>query len=433
VVAWGDSSYGQTNVSASATNVVMLAAGDFHELALRRDGSVVAFGCDCWSPQYPGPIDVPMEATNIIGIAAGSADSLALLPDGNVLLWGFILGDGSRSVPSVATNVLALALGCGAQHATALRRDGSVVDWGNPNLAGTNIPPTVTNVVGVAAGSYHSLAVRADGTVISWGDQGPSSVPSSATNIVAVASGWYQNLGLRSDGTLVAWGQLGAPSYRDATNIIAIACGGNHDLALRADGKVFAWGQNDAGQTVVPPWATNIVAIAGARIDSLALSGEGPPTITSPLANRSILTGKSAYFYATAVGATPLSYQWQFNGTNVPGATRAIFTVPNAQPNQAGAYSVIVSNALGTATSPDALLSVLPKEALIEPASVMINGEQFGFAATGPAGTIWTVQESADLITWADLGRLTNATGTMRFSQHLTNSVQTFYRLHLAP
>jgi len=59
-----------------------------------------------------------------------------------------------------------------------------------------------------------------------------------------------------------------------------------------------------------------------------------------------------------AVGAPPLSYQWQVNGTNIPAATNAGLRFESVQPSDGGAYSVLVSNYLGTAQSLPALLSV---------------------------------------------------------------------------
>src|ERR1035438_2668592 len=44
VIAWGDNSFGQTNVPNNATNVVAIAAGDYHSLALRADGLLLAWG-----------------------------------------------------------------------------------------------------------------------------------------------------------------------------------------------------------------------------------------------------------------------------------------------------------------------------------------------------------------------------------------------------
>ena len=53
-----------------------------------------------------------------------------------------------------------------------------------------------------------------------------------------------------------------------------------------------------------------------------------------------------------------MSYQWCFNGTNIPGATNASLILPNVQTNQAGPYNVIVSNMLGTVISSNAILTV---------------------------------------------------------------------------
>jgi len=64
-----------------------------------------------------------------------------------------------------------------------------------------------------------------------------------------------------------------------------------------------------------------------------------------------------AVFRAAATGARPLSYQWQFNGTNMPGATNQLLVIENAL--YAGNYRVVVSNTLGVATSRDAALALV--------------------------------------------------------------------------
>jgi len=53
----------------------------------------------------------------------------------------------------------------------------------------------------------------------------------------------------------------------------------------------------------------------------------------------------------TATGTAPLNYQWRFNGTNIANATSSSFTRAGAQTNDAGPYSVTVSNTAGVATS----------------------------------------------------------------------------------
>lgn len=351
---------------------------------------------------------------------------------------GVVLGGGTN-VPPDATNFAAVALGTGAQHAFGLRRNGTVLDWdGNSSLSYptynlTNIPPSATNIVSIAAGAYHCLALRADGTVLAWGNNssGQTQIPSSATNVVAIAAGWYHTLVMRADGKLITWGTGYTPPT--ATNIVSFACGGNHSIALGADAKLYAWGESYQGQIAIPAWASNVVAVAGTRGNSLALVGERSPTISSPLVNRSALVGGKAYFYATAVGLWPLHYQWQFNGTDLVGATNQLLTILNVQPEQAGTYSVVVTNVLGTASSPGALLTVIPNESVIISQTVLVTNGQTSFLATSPAGLEWSVQASSNLVDWADLRTLTNTTGTMLFNEPATNASERFYRLRLVP
>ena len=52
----------------------------------------------------------------------------------------------------------------GLAHDLALKRDGTIVAWGDL----TNVPPGLTNVIAVAAGGYHNLALQRDGNVVAW-------------------------------------------------------------------------------------------------------------------------------------------------------------------------------------------------------------------------------------------------------------------------
>jgi hypothetical protein len=64
-------------------------------------------------------------------------------------------------------------------------------------------------------------------------------------------------------------------------------------------------------------------------------------------------------FTVIASGSAPLSYQWQFNSNDLAGATDATLTLTNTQPDQAGSYSVVVTNVAGTAISSNAVLRVI--------------------------------------------------------------------------
>jgi alpha-tubulin suppressor-like RCC1 family protein len=97
--------------------------------------------------------------SNVVSIAAGDTHSVALKSDGTVVVWG---SDqyGQTNVPVGLSNVVAIAKGGNeaANQVLALQADGNLVAWGGSN-AQTNVPAGLTNVVAAAVGSAHSLAL----------------------------------------------------------------------------------------------------------------------------------------------------------------------------------------------------------------------------------------------------------------------------------
>jgi hypothetical protein len=92
------------------------------------------------------------------------------------------------------------------------------------------------------------------------------------------------------------------------------------------------------------------------------------PFIISQPTNQMVGVGTNVSFTVGAVGAPPLSYYWRQNGTPIPGAYAATYTIPSAQlTNSSSQFSCLVSNPLGTALSSNALLIVNP------PAEVTIS------------------------------------------------------------
>ncbi|MBS0579286.1 MAG: hypothetical protein JSR36_08500 [Proteobacteria bacterium] len=85
------------------------------------------------------------------------------------------------------------------------------------------------------------------------------------------------------------------------------------------------------------------------------------PTITTQPSDQSVMAGTAATFTVAATGSTPLSYQWQKGGTAIPGATAATYTTPVTSTSDDGTlFTVLVSNAAGSATSSAATLHVAP-------------------------------------------------------------------------
>ncbi len=136
-------------------------------------------------------------------------------------------------------------------------------------------------------------------------------------------------------------------------------------------------------------------AAGTAASDEALLTVIAPPAITSQPRSQTGVAGTNAMFTVGTGGSPPMSYQWRFNGGNlvdggnVSGAATASLSLSNAQPVQAGTYSVVVSNAVGSATSSNALLTVLAPPVLTRQPANQSVGEganvAFTVAATGTA------------------------------------------------
>ncbi|MFM8471349.1 MAG: LamG-like jellyroll fold domain-containing protein [Limisphaerales bacterium] len=85
-------------------------------------------------------------------------------------------------------------------------------------------------------------------------------------------------------------------------------------------------------------------AFSAAEVALLHASETAAPVITTQPTSASANVGGTATFIVTAAGSNPLSYQWRKDGVPVPGATNASYALFNVQTNQAGSYSVVITN-----------------------------------------------------------------------------------------
>jgi len=83
VAAWGDNAHGQTVVPGGLTNVVAIAGGWWHSLALRGRWHGRRLGSNS-----DGQNQCSGRLTNVVAIAARSSHNLALRADGTVVAWG---------------------------------------------------------------------------------------------------------------------------------------------------------------------------------------------------------------------------------------------------------------------------------------------------------------------------------------------------------
>jgi hypothetical protein len=151
-----------------------------------------------WGRNFYGLTDVPKPNTEFVSIAAGWYHNLGLKADGSIVAWGD--NSGQTNVPSPNTNFVAVA--AGNFHSLGLKGDGSVAAWGCPpfyNYGQCEAPRPNSGFVAVVAGQYHSLALHTDGSIVAWGrnDYGQTDTPDPNTGFVAIAAGGNQSRAIR--------------------------------------------------------------------------------------------------------------------------------------------------------------------------------------------------------------------------------------------
>ena len=126
-------------------------------LTVAGDTSNLSFGMSVRSGAVVGPAGLGI----VVGIAAGEFHSLAIKSDGTVAAWG--KSDGGECTPPVGLSGVS-KIAAGSNYSIALKTDGTLVTW--PSAAITNpirtIPANTTQITGIAAGHFHVLALRSE-------------------------------------------------------------------------------------------------------------------------------------------------------------------------------------------------------------------------------------------------------------------------------
>jgi hypothetical protein len=156
------------------------------------------------------------------------------------------------------------------------------------------------------------------------------------------------------------------------------------------------------------------------------------PTIVSQPEGAAKWVGGNVSFSVDAIGTLPLSYAWQLNGTNLPGATGHTLDIASVQFRNAGVYTVIVSNIAGRVTSSGAVLSVQePVPPRLVGISLRPDGKLELSADCLPGQ--YTVQMSSNLVDWVEAGEFTAPGTTSHLLDINTQSDRWFYRLRWVP
>jgi len=289
------------NELLSKHDIVRVATGGMHVLALTKDNRILSWGVndsgalgrdtseakvktrdvdaddsDSDSEDETGGL-IDLEATPIaisdkhfppdttfVDIAAGDSCSFALTTEGAVYGWGtfrknegimgFQTKDDVAYFPVYIEGMAkATQIACGTNHVFALTTDGHVYAWGNgqQNQLGRRL--TERNL---AEGLFPSKVGFRE--------------KKASHKIVSIASGDYHGFAIADDGNVWAWGvnnfcETGIHDYvgdDDALiltprvvaslvgkNVTAIAAGSHHNIATTKDGQALVWGRCDGSQT----------------------------------------------------------------------------------------------------------------------------------------------------------------------------------------
>ena len=121
------------------------------------------------------------------------------------------------------------------------------------------------------------------------------------------------------------------------------------------------------------------------------------PAITTQPAAQSVVAGSVASFSVSVSGTSPFIYQWKKNGTDISGATSIPYTIATTTMADSGAYSVVVTNSAGKATSTDATLTVTatavtPAITTQPAAQTVTEGQSATFSVTASGTAPFTYQ-----------------------------------------
>jgi alpha-tubulin suppressor-like RCC1 family protein len=488
VLDWGYNNYGQLgdggNLQSNSPYVVnplldaaSVAAGDFHTLILMGNGTLYAQGNNYYGQLGDGttqdrttPTVINGLPANVVQIAAGSRHSLAVTADGTVYAWGSNdegqLGLGA-SIPEKLTPTLVTALtnivqiAAGESHSLAMARDGVVWAFGAntrgqlgdgtttdqplpvqvnglPKLAYSQAGPTVS------AGWEHSMALLADGSVYTWGagnvgQLGNRSTQDSLTPVSvnlgqaakAIAAGWLHCLAVLSNGAVRSWGsnaggqlgytnsQYGYGSYSPApiaviylTKAVSVAAGGYHSGAIDANGAVWMWGWGRYGQLgdgttpyygwpkpLTRPTAIKALAAGAAHTVVVADQPNGAPPSTTTTTGTGPTTTTTSTTTTTGTGptttTTTTSTSTTTTSTTTTTTSTTTTTLPSARLFVTGANS---SGQLGLGDAIDRAGGVAV--AAIPDAMIMTGGQWHSFVVR-PNGTLW----GAGVNAYGQLGR----------------------------
>ena len=365
------------NVTGSTTPTLFLAtlstadAANYSVIVTNSSGSITSTIATLTVLLPPGILTQPASAS----VLAGSNVSFTVTASGTAPLAYQWLKNG-----------VALANGgnvSGATTATLSLANVSATDTANYSL-------TVTNSVGSITSTIATLTVLLPPAIVTQ--------PASAS----IAAGSNVSFTVTASGT--------APlSYQWLKNGALLANGGNVSGANTATLSLATISSTDvANYSVIVTNSVGSVTSGNATLTLLSAA----IAITLQPASTTVAQGSPVRLSVTASSTSALSYQWLKNGLNISGAISNVLTFSAVSTNDAGNYSVIITNSSTSITSVIATLTVLLPPAIVtQPASAsVLAGSNVSFTATASGTAPLSYQWLKNGVALANGGNVSGAT-----------------------
>lgn len=297
---------------------IVTAASHEHTLAVRKDGLVVAWGCNSDStyknlqgqlgtgstnmfeatPQLVKGVSGSGFLGNIVGVGTGEDHSLAITADGHLYAWG--------------------------NNANGELGDGTLVNQPYPIMVKTSASTYLTGVIGVAAGTRFSVALDRYGNVWAWGknDFGQCGTGVKSAQVLYA--------------TQVVGGATGTTNLTNCTEVRARK---DHSIAVCGTNAVY-WGRNqqygDAGTGVVnadypsPGYVLDTTGVAGTKLAGVTNVGIGTQFCLALLETGEMVTWGDGRYGQLCDGNSGASYSRPYPGYAMASAGVRLTGVSNA-------------------------------------------------------------------------------------------------------
>jgi hypothetical protein len=256
-----------------------------------------------------------------------------------------------------------------------------------------------------------------------------------------------------------AAGKCGGPVITSQPQSLTVVAGTNAVFSVSASGNLpinYQWQLNGAALPNATDATLNIIGVQPANAGNYSvklgnsfgtttsavalLTVLAPPTFTTQPASRTNLPNTTASFNAAVTGTSPLAYQWQANGiplsnnSRITGVTTTNLVLQNVQPIDAGAYSLLASNAAGLATSYPAVLTVsVPPVITAQPTNLNVlvgSSVAFYVSASAPGALAFNWQRNGGFLD--DGGNVSGATSSALSLSNVQTNDSAAYRVILA-